>query len=81
MQRAALTWVYEKHSNKEIKGIKTETAKSLKVNYDRNVNEYQINENTTTIEVMRTCIRKARKCWANSMDNKEKDVRNFGVMI
>ena len=50
-----------------------------KVNYNRCVNAFQINEDTATIERIRSWIRKARKFRANYVDIKQHEIRNFGV--
>ena len=65
---------------KEIKQTKDDAAKGEKVNYERNVNLHQINENTASIGGMLSCVEKARQFRANAKDVKKQDIRKFEVM-
>ena len=53
---------YEKSSlKKDVRKIKEDAEKSKKYDYKRHVNLCHINENTSSIEVMRSWMQKARR--------------------
>ena len=72
---------HEKKSlKKEIKKIKDNAVKGEIVNYKRHVNFHHINENTVSVEGMRSWIKKARQFRKNAKHLKQQDMRKFGVM-
>ena len=76
------TPVYERMSlREEVKQIKMQAAKGEKVNYELYVNLYPMNEKETSVNKMKSWVKKARMFRAKAKDNVQQDIRKFGTIM
>ena len=65
----------------EVKQIKMQAAKGEKINYELHVDLHPINEKETSVDRMKSWIKKARMFRVNDKDNVQQDIRNFGTIV